>query len=147
MSNRSDIMIYQHYPLAGLGVLLLTAADWLVSTRDVGSVRLDRDVTLWEMLGVVNERFLFGAIVGIAVIVGFAVACLTWAAHRSRITVSCLGWLAVIANVLIIMSIDGGFSAGTGAWLSLAPCASAALAPMIRLIVLGGRAAVPGRRP
>lgn len=147
MATRSDILIYQHYPLAGLGVLVLTAADWLVSTRDIESVRIDRDVTLWEMLGVVNHRFLFGAIIGVAAIVGFAVACLTWAAHRSRIAVSCLAWLAVIANVLIILSIDGGFSAGTGAWLSLAICTITALAPMIRLIVMGGRATVADPRP
>lgn len=145
MSGSESPLVARLYCAAGGGLLLLTATDWLVRPQSValadpaGTVRFERDATLWEMFGIVNQRFAILALLGVAAIAVFGVLCLVWQPRLSQAAVVSAGWIATAAVVIIMLSTDGGYHPGTGAWLGLAVCAFATVGSSARWYLAAAR--------
>lgn len=138
--------IDRHFPVAGMGILVLTAANWLTSTR-TEPVKRDLDTSLWGMLAVVNHRIEFAAFLAVAVITLAAVTSLTFALHKSRVAVTTLSVLAAVAAALVMVSTDGGFSPGPGAWLTVILCVATALLSGISTAIYRDRTRAPAALP
>ena len=123
---------------AGAAVLALTAADWLVKSESSPIGQLRQEHSLWGMLDVVNPHIVGLAYVAVFVIVGFSVGCLVLV--RAPLAVIVLAVLSTIATVSIMLSTDGGFSPGAGAWLTAFVSFGVAIAGCEQ-IVRGGRPA------
>jgi hypothetical protein len=139
MSDRTGQTIDRIYAAVGAIILACTATDWLVRPVAAGGefdqVLGEIDHTLWEMLGVVNDRYQSVAALGVVVIVVYALACtvgqLRLRPSQGSWSVIVFAWLATLAAGLIMLNTDGGHRPGTGAWVTLVVCALSAIGSVI----------------